>query len=137
MIDVDLLGLGIEPAEAAPAGIDVEPEDALLIAHQPVGIGRKAVVAVDLEQLHRAGLAVHPADGDLAVGIVRGEPEIAVEIHAAVMGDEPELGRRSQGPVGPVIGLVGGSDPALGDHGKIVELPHHARGFAGRTGTAA
>src|SRR6185369_12159260 len=86
---IDLLGLGIEPAQTAAAGIDVKPENALLIAHQTVSVSRKAVVAVDLEQLHCAGLAVHLADGDLTIGIVGGEPEIAIEIHAAVMSDEP------------------------------------------------
>src|SRR4029077_2217408 len=90
--------------------------------------------AVDLEQLDLAGLAVDAADRDEAIRIVRREPEIAVEIHPAVMGDEAELGSRPPRPVGAVVGLVGGADAGLRHHGKVVELPHDTGGVAARSG---
>ena len=129
-VDVDLLGLGIELAQAAAAGIDVEPEIALLVARQPMGVGREPVVAGHLEQLDLAGLGVDAADRGEAIGIVRREPEIAVEIHAAVMGDEADLGGRPHGPVGAVVGLVLGADAGLRHERQVVELPHRASGFA-------
>ena len=132
LVDGDLLGLRIELAEAAAARIDVEPEIALPVAREPVGIGGAAVGAVDLEEFHLAGLGVDASDRDVLVGRVRGEPDVAVEIHAAVMGHEAELGGRAERPVRAVIDGGRGADAGVGIERNVIERPHRARRFAGR-----
>ncbi len=66
-IDVELLGLGIELGEPAmPAldmGADVEPQDAVLVAHDAVAAGDDAAAIRHREMLHRAGLGVDPGIG--------------------------------------------------------------------------
>src|SRR5262245_25107758 len=66
-IDVDLLGLGIDAAEAAAAGIGIEPEDALVIAYDAVGVRCEAALRSDLVELGLTGLGVDPADSGLVV----------------------------------------------------------------------
>src|SRR5207249_526477 len=49
LVDRDFLGGDIELAEAAAAGVDVEPEVAVGVARDAVGIGGIAVAGGDLE----------------------------------------------------------------------------------------
>jgi hypothetical protein len=69
LVDSNLLGLGFELAEAATAGIDIEPEVAIGVAGDAVGDavgvrGGYAVAAVDLEVFDLSSLAIDLADRD-------------------------------------------------------------------------
>src|SRR4029077_765962 len=134
----DLLGLGLELAEAAAARIDVEPEVAIGVAGQAVGgRGGRAVPLVDLQVLDRSGLAVDLADGDDLVGGVDGVIKVAVEAHAAVVGQLTDPGGGAEVPIGAVIGVVFGlgSDADIGIERQVIGRPHHPGGFAGRSRT--
>src|SRR5262249_19649246 len=97
LVNADLLGLHVELAEAAAAGIDVEPQIAIAVAGEAVCRGGElAVLALDLEVLHFPGLAVDLADGHPRIRVVDGVIEIAVETHGPVMGKLAELGRGAQ-----------------------------------------
>ena len=132
LVDGDLLGLGIELAEAAAARIDVEPEIALAVHREPVRVGGAAVGAVDLEEFHVAGLGVDAADGDELVGRVRGKPEIAVKIHAAIVLQQRDARRGPERPIRAVVGLLTCADADVRILRDIVGGPHHARGVARR-----
>src|SRR5262249_5907335 len=104
-VDVDALGLGIEPADAATAVVEVEPDSALRVAGHAVGLRGEAVDRVHLEQLHLAGRRIDLADRGAPIRDVAGEPELAVEIEPGVVHAPARNhhGRRAERPVAAVV----------------------------------
>ena len=86
---------------------------------------------------HLTGRLVDLADRDEAVGAVRREPRVAVEVHRAVMDQEAGLGRRAHCPVRAVIHGARRKEAGagIGNALDIIELPDDAGGFTGRTRT--
>jgi len=93
--------------------IDVEPQVAIAVAGEAVGgRGVSAVLALDLDVLHFAGLGVDLAYGHARVRIVDGVVEITVEPHGAVMRQLAELGRSAEVPVIAVVDRILGAQHA-------------------------
>ena len=132
-IDSDLFGFGIDPAETAAAALHVrsgiEPEDAVFIPGDAVGAGGDVSLIVELEILHRAGLAIDAGDGGFHAGMGESDPDVSVEVHLRIMhaGDMVHAGL---GPERPIAAIHGCRVAVF--HREVVFLEHDARRFTGR-----
>ena len=134
--DLDLVGLRIEPAEAAMIGLHgrarIEPENAVRVARDPVRVDGEAVRSFDLQRLHHAGLGVDPADRHAMDWAYCGEDEIAVEIGPGVMDHIAERRGGSEHPVGAVVGRGALRPAGIRIDGNVIFLEDDARRFARR-----
>ena len=127
LVDGDGVGGGVEFAQTAAAGIDVEPEVAIVVPHQAVsgggvtrGVGRSDV-------FHRAGFGVHLADGHAAVRVVGGEVDVAIEAQSAIVRYLADFGSCAERPVSAVIGVVLSADTRVRIEWQVIERPHRTR----------
>ena len=136
LIDSDFFSGHFELAQAATAGVDVEPEVAVFVAHQTMRSGGVARGIRGFDVFHFAGFGVHLADGHVFVRIVGGEINIAVESQAAIVRHLADFGGGAERPVGAVVRIHFGADAGDRAQRQVIKRPHHARRFSGgaRTG---